>query len=582
MKVTKNKNLVTLKYTLSQLPSSQHRAGLAGLVLMIRWLREQPVFENLANTKLKVTSLNADTVTIQFNLAGFTALMKTHFSAAFEERERDKKRANSKQKFQTIKRKIRNPDTGKTKETTFYIYTDIVPQGDLVQSFEPISLRDSPSQSEVGLAEPIDSQNLIWTKLWQEVTWAVLRPRDLQRLPFKAMANDTEPSEIEKIWNLLRDKPDSKVSLSSTYMLGTQAKNNEGAAFTDLARDRFLLNFWSYVARIYLPIIVDMKGKAKLNGYAIAIPDIRHLAAFCEHYPAILQQRKTEELWGKPRSAIIRNLEETGLDSLSSIHTYLSQIKSELSIDKLLFGIDVFHIFRPQDKPQSKPQILSIKRYLPYKNAIAEFTQLRNKLYSPLFRQQYWQNLTRDRPIIEGFYALLRNSPTAETLKDKWFCQDFRTVFSPNNNAMEQKETEVITSAENEKPDPTDNSESNAPKEISIESLLLRLLKTYTRHQLERRSGLKWDENWNDLETKKLKEIAAYQNYKKKRQQIIIDLHHDLCRPRAVHEFLAYFAAKFTDVYQYITTEEYLLLAKLIQTEPEQIRVLCLLALPVL
>ena len=565
MKVTKSKNLVTLKYTLSQLPSSQHRAGLAGLVLIIHWLQKRSEFKNLANAKLKVTDLDADTVTVQFNLAGFAALMKTHFSAAFEERERSKKRANSKQKFKTIKRKVCNPDTGKTKETTFYIYTDIVPQGDLVRSFEPAN-----------------SQNLVWTRLWQEVTWAVLRPRDKQRLPFKAMANDTEPSEIEKIWNLLQDKPDSKVPLSSTYMLGTQAKNNEGVAFTDLARNRFLLNFWSYVARIYLPIKVDMKGKVKLNGYAIAIPDVRHVAAFCEHFPAILQQRKTEELWGKPRSAIVRNLEETGLDSLGSIHTYLSQIKSELNIDKLLFGIDVFHIFRAQDKPQSKPQILSIKRYLPHRNAISKFTQLRDKLYSPLFRQQYWQNLTRDHPRIEGFYTLLRDSPTAETLKNSWFCQDFRTVFSPNNNAMKQKETEVVTSEKTKKPDSTDNSESNQPREISIESLLLRLLKTYTRHQLERRFKLKWDDNWNNLKTKELKKIAVYQNYKKKRQQIIVDLHHDLCRPRQVHEFLAYFAAKFTDVYQYITTEEYLLLAQLIQTQPEQIRILCLLALPVL
>ena len=49
-------------------------------------------------------------------------------------------------------------------------------------------------------------------------------------------------------------------------MLGAQAKNNEGVPFTDLARERFLLNFWSYVARIYLPVIVDVKGKVKLHG----------------------------------------------------------------------------------------------------------------------------------------------------------------------------------------------------------------------------------------------------------------------------------------------------------------------------
>ncbi|MEL6439849.1 MAG: type I-MYXAN CRISPR-associated protein Cmx8 [Cyanobacteria bacterium J06621_8] len=565
MTVTQKQNLVTLNYSLSQLSSSQHRAGLAGLVLIIQWLQKQSDFQSLADAELKVSDLDADRVTVQFNLAGFTTLMKAHFSAAFEERERSKKRANSKQKFKTIKRKIHNPDTGKSKETTFYIYTDIVPQGDLVRSFEPAN-----------------SKNFVWTRLWQEVTWAVLRPRDKQRLPFKAIAEGKEPSEIEKIWNLLQDKPDSKVPLSSTYMLGAQAKSNEGMSFTDLAKERFLLNFWSYVARIYLPIVIDLKGKVKFNGYAIAIPDVRHLTSFCQHFPAILQQRNTEELWDKPRSAIVRNLEETGLDSLGQIQTYLSQLKSELDIDKLLFGVDVFHIVRPQDKPQNKPQMLSIQRYLPYSNAIAEFTQLQNKLYDPLFRQQYWKNLIRDRPRTEGFYALLRDSPTAKTLKNYSFCRDFRTVFSPQSNPMDQQETDAVPLKKAKKSNNAKNSESTKNQEISIESLLLRLLKTYTRHQLERRSGLKWNENWNNLKTEELRKIAAYQNYKKKRQQIVIDLHHDLCRPREVHEFLAYFAAKFTDVYQYITTEEYLLLAQLIQTKPEQIRILCLLALPVL
>ena len=96
MTVAQNKNLVTLKYTLSQLPSSQHRAGLAGLILFIRWLQQQPDFESLLDVELKVIDLDVDSVTVQFNLAGFTALLNSHFSAAFEERESKKKRAKSK------------------------------------------------------------------------------------------------------------------------------------------------------------------------------------------------------------------------------------------------------------------------------------------------------------------------------------------------------------------------------------------------------------------------------------------------------------------------------------------------------
>ncbi len=572
MTVTQNKNLVTLKYLLSQLPSSQHRAGLAGLVLMIWWLQKQPDFKNSVDTVCEIIDLDIDTVTVQFNLAGLTALMKSHFSASFEERESKKKRVTSKQKFKTIKRQVYDPDTDTTKLTTFYIYRDIVPQGYVVQSFEPPN-----------------SKQLVWTKLWQEVTWNILRPRSLQRLPFTAMANSTEPSEIEKTWNLLQYKPNSKVSLSSTYMLGAQAKNNEGVPFTDVAKYQFLLNFWSYVARIYLPLRIDTKGKAKLHGYAIspkarhfviAIPDVRNLAAFCQHFPSILRQRNTKELWGKPRSAIVRHLVEAGLDSLGSIHTYLSKLKPELNIDELLFGVDVFYIVKPQNKPQSKPQILSIQRYPPNRNAIAEFTQLKDKLFNPLFRQQYWQNLIRDRPRIHGFYSLLRDLPSAKTIKNDSFCRDFRAVFHSKNYPMALEELDETKS--DEELDSNDTSQPTQTKEISIESLLLRLLKTYTRHQLKHKYRLEWDKNWDKQKPEILKQNEAYQNYKEKRKQIVVDLHHDFRRPREDNEFLAYFAAKFTDVYQYITTEEYLLLAQIIQTQPEQIRVLCLLALPVL
>ncbi len=314
----------------------------------------------------------------------------------------------------------------------------------------------------------------------------------------------------------------------------------------------------------------------KLHGYAIAIPDVRNLSAFCQYFPSILRQRDTKELWGKPRSAIIRHPIEAGLHSLRSIHAYLSKLIPELDVSDLLFGVDVFHLFKTKDEPQ----ILSIQRYLPNRDAIEEFTQLQDKLFDPLFRLKYWQNLIRDRPRIHGFYSLLRDLPTAETIKNDLFCRDFQTVFCPKSNAMELKKIDETKS--DGEIDSGETSKSTETKEISIERLLLRLLKTYTRHQLERRFGLKWNKDWDKQKLEVLKQNKAYQDYKEKRKQIVVDLHHDFCRPREANDFLAYFAAKFTDVYQYITTEEYLLLAQLIQTQPGQIRILCLLALPVL
>jgi CRISPR-associated protein Cmx8 len=116
MRVTANQNLdlVTLEYRSSQLPSSQHRAGLAGLVLKIQWLQEQSEFKRSVDAVCKIVDLDVCKVTLQFNLAGLTALLRSHYRASFEDRESKKLRTKSAQNFETVQREIYNADTDKT------------------------------------------------------------------------------------------------------------------------------------------------------------------------------------------------------------------------------------------------------------------------------------------------------------------------------------------------------------------------------------------------------------------------------------------------------------------------------------
>ena len=79
---------------------------------------------------------------------------------------------------------------------------------------------------------------------------------------------------------------------------------------------------------------------------AIAILDVRNLSLFCQHFPSILQQRSTKIKWGKPEEAIVRDPIEAGLMILSSIQTYLSANTDGIDINNLLFGVDLFHLFR--------------------------------------------------------------------------------------------------------------------------------------------------------------------------------------------------------------------------------------------
>jgi CRISPR-associated protein Cmx8 len=553
---TKGSELVTLEYQLHQLPSSQHRAGLAGLILKIQWLQQQEAFKASVDAVCEIIHLDASKATLQFNLAGLTALFRSHYSASFEEREQLKLRKTGSQSFRTIQREIYDEKTDLPKLTNIYIYQDIVPQGPLIQSFDPTA-----------------NNSQIWTKLWQEATWGILRPNDRQRIPFKAMVGGVDPPEIERVWRLLLKRPDSLVTLSSTYMLGVQSKNNEGMPMDDRASFFFLLHFWSYVAQIYQPIHVDAKDKPTLHGYAIAIPDVRNLSSFCQHFPSILQQRSTKIKWGKPEEAIVRDSIEAGLMMLSSIQTYLSANTDSIDIKNLLFGVDVFHLF----KKKHEAQVLSIQRYPPDVNKIEEFAQLEHKIFDPTFRLQYWENLVHDRSRITGFDKLIWDLPSAKTIDNRLFCRDFRTLFPSRSNLMEPEIIDVDKT--NDLPEST---ETSVLQEISLENLVLRLLKTYTRHKLKEQFGIEWNKDWDRQKSEIRRQDTKYQAYTEKRKLVVKDLHHNFRRHRHPNEFLAYFANKFTGIYQYLSTKEYLLLAEQIQLQPERVQLLCLLALPVL
>ena len=128
---------------------------------------------------------------------------------------------------------------------------------------------------------------------------------------------------------------------------------------------------------------------------------------------------------------------------------------------------------------------------------------------------------------------------------------------------MEPEEIEVEDSLESSElnesqSESNEQIESPKSKEISIEALILRILKIYTRQRLKY-FGIEWNKEWKGQESEVRSQNANYQAYKQKRAQIVRDLHIDFRRYRHPNEFSAYFASKFTGISQYLTTQEYLL-----------------------
>src|SRR5437870_2977304 len=74
-----------LDYRLAELPSSQHRAGLAGLVLMVNWLKRQSGRKGIC----EITKLDSRGATLTVNPQGLQDLFNEVYAASLEEQPRD-------------------------------------------------------------------------------------------------------------------------------------------------------------------------------------------------------------------------------------------------------------------------------------------------------------------------------------------------------------------------------------------------------------------------------------------------------------------------------------------------------------
>jgi CRISPR-associated protein Cmx8 len=247
----KMSEILTLEYNLAELPSSQHRAGLAGLVLMVDWLKGEIEKDELNDEKIicRRISLDETSAGFEINQEGLNYLFDKVYAASTEDQERNKVIKNSRTKEvipykDTVEKDVLNEKTGEIEKKTFYIYPQVIPHGAFLVDYD---------KSEKG----------IWVKLWRDLIWGILFSRDKQRIPYKTRAEKKTSKEANLYWKVLTKTPNKEVELSSTQFIGAEGANAEDVPFTDIARCQFLLHFWSFVSQIYVPMTTEYDRKKK-------------------------------------------------------------------------------------------------------------------------------------------------------------------------------------------------------------------------------------------------------------------------------------------------------------------------------
>jgi CRISPR-associated protein Cmx8 len=524
-----------LNYQLAELPSAQHRAGLAGLVLMIRELKErQPKYiENREGAILEINESNYS-ATLKLNLEGLKALFDLTFKSFKEERGT----TNKIKKYDYTQEEEVEDKKGNIKRQTRYYYSVVVPHGAFLPYLDPSS--DDENQG-------------LWIKLWRDMLWNIVRGVPATRHPFNYRCDDQSYSkDAEKLWSELQE-PEKVTGQSGNYYLGAMASNAENVPTQDIIKYQFLLNFSPFVFQVYCPATLDKEGKRTFSSYALVIPDVADLKRFCRSFPKVLEKRDSSRLgnFHLPRSAVI-DVAEEGAFNFFLLQDRMAKEIGDQKIRKSILGVEVIHA----EKSGNSIKFQGIDYVKPIKTIEDKYAQIQDNYWCPWFRKQRLINLLnpefdpndsnepfKETPAWNDFDALLSRIPR-RWLEHPYFSHDARILF--------EQEGEIKM-----------NSDIRGYAEI-----VYRICQHYVLSKLESKHELKWQECKGNSKKE--------QDYNNKKYKVANEAFLAVRSRSESKAFIDYFAST---LYPYIRKDEFADFAEKLFNDSDEIRSLTLLAL---
>jgi CRISPR-associated protein Cmx8 len=517
--------VLKVRWDLHELPSSQHRAGLAGLALSVEFLKRKPNRKGLC----EIERIDERGLSIAADREGMQSLFDDVYSATLEETAVKVKWAGLEPK-RVDEVTVSDEKTRKTKKEKRFVYDRVVPAGPLVADWDT--------------AAPGTPR--LWLKLWQDLVWTTLRGVPATREPYNARAEGRSTDDGREAWAELASRPNAPVDLPSTYALGAQAKTAENVAFEDIARFRFLLHFWPVVAAIYVPAILERDGKREFVGYALAIPDIAILDDFVAAWVHVTRARSPEPSGYVPRDAVIDLAAEAGLDVVRRSNDIVATTQGAASTRQWLSAVDVFHV----QKEGNNIRLRGVSRVVPQRRQDDEYARIRQARYwSPVFRRQRISNVIEAKPWWWGFARLCAITPEEMTIGHNPFQHDCKSAITEIEMKQEVAETEQ-----------------------TLEHVVFKRIQSYVLGKTERKYDLSW--------TKAMGKPDKEKDYNEKREKVAREAFLAV-RSRTGADFVTYFTSTICSVPQHTSEATYTELARALMdpTDVEKVRSLTLLAL---
>ena len=521
---------IDVRYDLRDLPSAQHKAGLAGLLLQIEDMIERRENGDLpAEIEIpEVIEQTATTALIRFAERSTQDLFDDLYAA-----ETIEVRSKSKWQGVTEKRQEVNPNPQPNEPKRWFVYDTIQPKGEFLRNYTK-------------------GENEAWHKLWRDMIYAVPRNKPTTRQAFKSRAEDRPTKEGGAAWKALLagEKARSKgthatAELAGSLMLAVQAVTAEAVPFEDRVELQLLLHYWPLTARVFVPQRINADGDSEFVGYTLAIPEVGHLGKFCRRYKELLSKLDAKRNLYRPAGAVIALPEQGPLEFLHNLDRLAAEKTRAERPAQYVAGVEFFHMvvagnnvkLRAHGRIPVEEQLIEV-----YSNIRRDYhnPELVSGLTLALLRKRPWfaplNGPIHERPYFFFVHSVQERRRTKPAMIGFAWEVDrkFKNLFSQSSNDSTPEES-LMT-------------EPHAPPE-AVDAIVYDLVRAYVRERACARAGITPDdENWWTRTADERRDVCA---------KLFLEF-----RSRHGDEFVSYFTDTIASVAQWLDERRFLLVTR--------------------
>jgi len=583
--------IVRIQYDLYDLPTAQHKAGMAGLLLQIKSMinrnRDLPVPTVVPDPDFPDTRL-----TIEFTAASVQSLFDDLYDATLDEgavREKPftKGKGTAKTEIPPLRRQsfTKTDKKGNEKTVEGYVYMELAPSLSTLTHY-------LPAEGE-------------WVKLWRDLIWQIIREgkkkapyikraakkKELQDVA--ATDDDSESSDVssdddtetnrgdgstwEDLLKFAKKGADAQGKLSGAMLLGAMEKNAESLTLQGRIDQNLLLHFWPLAVMVFVPVFIDGDGeshigrRSKKNSdphYCIAVPEVSNLTRFVEDFPKMLQQLGTEKAAFRPRESLIDIPAEGAFAFIEHLAVLAPGKLAETGVRRSIAAVDYFHL----TKAGNNVKFVTTGRVVPRRHLVEDYQSIRGQpgqkppFGNPLFRRGLMMALLSDVPWFQPFSKMFQEWPAEFFVQSEkspsklsWFWTDARRKF----------QQEMIDMSEDVDLD------SPPPGDKVLATLMHRIVRTYLGERAKAKSGID-PQNFTKGDNIDWESVpAAFSEAKRKAgESLFLEL-----RSRRDQAFIDHFTQTLFSGKQFLSESNYSTVALALLHRTEDVKTLTLMAL---